>query len=48
MDTDAAVTIISQTLFKQYLPKVNLNSIEVALQMYTAEQIKILGGSSKM
>ena len=43
VDTGAAVTIMSHSSFKQYLPQVNLDDAEVALQTYTAELMKVLG-----
>ena len=42
-DTGAAVTIKSHSSFKEYLPQVILDNIEVALQTYKAEPMKVLG-----
>ena len=43
VDTGAAVSIMSHSSYKQYLPHVKLNSTEVGLQTYTAEPMKVLG-----
>ena len=43
VDTGAAVTIMSHSSFKQYLPQVKLVNTEVALQTYTAEPMQVLG-----
>ena len=43
VDTGAAVSIMSHSSLKQYLPYVKLNSTEIGLQTYTAEPMKVLG-----
>ena len=43
VDTGAAVTIMSHSSFKLYLPLVKLVNIEMALQTYTAEPMQVLG-----
>ena len=45
MDTGAAVTIISKSMLKEILPKVQLKPTTIRLKTHTGEKMRVVGQS---